>query len=1125
MFNTNLIRRCYRLSIVIFTLALLVAVMTPAAAQTDQSRISGTVRDQVGAVIPGATVTVRNERTGETRTATSTQEGIFLVTNLKPSLYNITVAAPSFAKTTYTSVELVVGQELALTVELKPVGATETITIVGGDEATLDTSSARMGANVNQQEVQGLPLNGRQLSQLYLQAPGALNSGSGTFGDIRFSGRAVQQNAIRYDGVEGSAIIDASPGNLNGEIPSPFRLQTSLENVQEFRVDSNSYPAEYGTGTGGQVSVVTKSGGNQFHGSVFEYLRNDHLDARNWFDRASKSPLKLNQFGASLGGAIIKDKFFFFGSYEGYRLRSGINFVEAVPSASACARAVAAVSALCTGAFRGAGAVILPGTSTNPDFEIAQLQASNPVNENSGALRLDYKVSDRNSFYVRFFRDQGNNDQPQNVSGARAIIKSVPQNGVFAWQSLFGQKINEFKLGYNGALTRVSGQAPTINGIDLSAVTINLSGSVANSGIAGQGASSGISIPGGLVRANSATNGRGAPYTPYTIGLIDNLSWLRGNHSLKFGGEVRFVRAYTDRLGGTTYSYSNIASFLSNTAATVQYLGDLSAASPFNNGATGERFAKQEFYIGYAQDEWKIRPNLTFNYGLRYEYFSPLREDKNLQVVFDIYKGTILDPKVLPLKANKANFAPRVSLAWSPNEKGTGWFGGGKTVVRAGFGINYGPGQMEDQIQPIESDRVSTTLSNVNNAFPQNISTLVSSFTSNPNNRGYQPRAYDNQEYSFPERIFSYTVSVQQELPMKLGLTVAYVGSQGRNLFLRSVANNITSVLTNVNPANNAIVIREFSIVTPGAAGANPTVQNPFAEVDYKRSGGHDSYNALQATLSRRFNSGVTLNAQYTFGKSYGNTAGSNEASTVANNARTTAEFDYDNGYNNFDVRHTFNVSAIYALPFGKSLTGVGKTLLSGWEVGTILNSRSGLPVPVLIVRPDVVYVDAAGVVFQTPAAGRTAVINTPRGGASRNVRRPDLIPGVNPFLNSDRTVLNPAAFATPKPGSFGNLERNSIHGPNFFQQDIILAKKFAITEKTNIEFRTEVFNIFNVTNFANPPGTLPNVLGNGTNQLQPGQPFTAAAAGTFGILNRTVERTVGLGTNRQIQFALRLNF
>ncbi|MFN7928474.1 MAG: hypothetical protein U0Y68_11090, partial [Blastocatellia bacterium] len=340
--------------------------------------------------------------------------------------------------------------------------------------------------------------------------------------------------------------------------------------------------------------------------------------------------------------------------------------------------------------------------------------------------------------------------------------------------------INEAKIGYNSAYSRVRGTAPTINGIDLSAVTINLSGSVAIAGIAGQGNSAGLSIPGGLFRLNSATNGRGAPYTPYTIGLFDNLSTIRGNHSLKFGGELRFIRLYTDRLGGTTYSYSNLANFLTNTAATVQYLGDESSASPFNGGATGKRFAKQEYYIGYAQDEWKVRPNLTINYGLRYEYYAPLREDRNLQVVFDIDKGVILPSDTVPYHSSKTNFAPRLSFAWTPNASGSGFFGGGRTVLRGGFGINYGPGQTEDQIQPIESDRVSSTLSNVTNAFPQNIATIVANFSANPNNRSYQPRAYDRNNYTVPERIYSYSFSAQQELPGKLALTVAYVGSQGQ---------------------------------------------------------------------------------------------------------------------------------------------------------------------------------------------------------------------------------------------------------------------------------------------------------------------------------------------------------
>lgn len=1112
-------------------LTLITQLFLPAAvfSQSDQGRIAGTVRDQSKAVIAGATVSAKNERTGETRTVTTNDQGLYLITNLKPSTYAVRVAAQGFVESEITGLQLLVGATLTSDLEVKPSGASETVTVVATEEAALDTTSASMGANVNPREVQSLPLNGRQLSQLYLQAPGSLNSGSGTFGDIRFSGRAVEQNAIRYDGVEGSAIIDSAPGNFNGEIASPFRLQASLENVQEFRVDSNSYPAEFGTGTGGQVSVVTKSGGNHFHGSLFEYLRNEKLDSRNWFDRDFKSPLRLNQFGASIGGPIVKNKLFFFGSYEGYRVRSGINIVEGVPKLSRCASAVAAVRPLCEGAFLAPGAVrIVTNPLTSPDFDIGQLQASNPVNENSGALRLDYRANEKNSFYFRFFRDQGDNNQPQNVSGARAIYKYVPQNGVLAWQTSIGQtKINEFKLGYNSAYTRVAGSAPTINGIDLSAVTINLSGSVALANIPGQGNSAGLSIPGGLFRLNSATNGRGAPYTPYTMGLIDNFGWVHGRHSLKIGGEVRFVRIYTDRLGGTTYSFSNLTSFLANTASSVQYNGDLSAPSPFNNGVTGNRFAKQEYYIGFAQDEWKIKPNLTLNYGLRYEYYSPLREDKNRQVVFDVDKGVILPSDTTVYDAVKTNFGPRLALTWAPKPNGTGLFGGGKTLIRGGFGINYGPGQTEDQIQPIESDRIGSTLSNVTNAFPANIAAIVANFNANPNNRSYQPRAYDRANYSVPERIFSYSGSLQQELPYRMVLTVAYVGSQGRNLFLRSVANQITQVRTNANPANAAIVIREFSIVTENGAGVNPTVQNPFAEIDYKRSGGHDSYNAFQTTLSRRFSSGVTLNSQYTFGRSYGNTAGSNEASTAGNIARKTADFDYDNGYNNFDVRHTFNVSAVYTLPWGKGLSGIGKTLLGGWDLGTIMNVRSGLPIPVQITRPDFLYVDAAGAYYGGPAVGRTAVINTPGGGNSRNVRRPDLIPGVSPFINKDRTILNPAAFAIPKPGTFGNLVRNQIHGPRFVQQDLILAKKFAIGESTNIEFRTEVFNIFNVTNFANPPAQLPSTFTAGTAvTLQPGQPFSAALAGSaFGVINRTVERTVGLGTNRQIQFALRLNF
>src|SRR4029453_5920480 len=288
-------------------------------------------------------------------------------------------------------------------------------------------------------------------------------------------------------------------------------------------------------------------------------------------------------------------------------------------------------------------------------------------------------------------------------------------------------------------------------------------------------------------------------------------------------------------------------------ASTVQFLGDVSAPRVFNNGATGERHVKQEYVVAYAQDEWHIAPKATFNYGLRYDYSTPLREANDLIVKFNIDTG-VIDPNTTPLyKSKKNNFQPRVSFTYAP----------GRTVFRTGVGVFVGPGQTEDQIQPVESDRVSSTISN--SAFPVDSALLVANFTNNPNNRSYQPRAYAN-EYTIPERIYQYTVSVQQDLGRRYTASAAYIGSQGRNLFLRSVAKQIVEVVTNPNPANNAFLIREFSIVQRDAAGNVTGVQNPYAEVDYKTAGGHDNYNAMRLQLSRCAPAGVSLNVQYTLG-------------------------------------------------------------------------------------------------------------------------------------------------------------------------------------------------------------------------------------------------------------------
>jgi hypothetical protein len=357
--------------------------------QTDSGRISGTVRDSGNAFVAGAAVSVKNERTGETRSTTTNQDGGFVISPLKPSVYTVSVTKQGFAPLEYTQMPLAVGQELAVDFEFKPADVTETVTVVGSTPI-IDVSSAKIGANVSEREVQGLPVNGRQMSQLMLQAPGSQNAGTGTWGDIRFSGRAVDQNVIKYDGVEAGGIIDAAPGVLNGENPSLFKLQSSLENVQEFRVESSGYPAEYGTGTGGQVSVITKSGSNSVHGSLFEYLRSDKLDAANYFDSqrnpdgsviaeagsastVPKSPLKLNQFGGSMGvrwqrtapssSAATK-------ATGGHRQE----LIQGAPSAAAWAQPGPAIAGLRSG-FTAPDAC-LPGASTNADFDIYQWQAN-----------------------------------------------------------------------------------------------------------------------------------------------------------------------------------------------------------------------------------------------------------------------------------------------------------------------------------------------------------------------------------------------------------------------------------------------------------------------------------------------------------------------------------------------------------------------------------------------------------------------------------------------------------------------------------------------------------------------------------------------------------------------------
>lgn len=1092
----------------ILRIAMFGAIALPLLAQSDVARITGTITDPSGAVIPGAVVTATNERTAQARKAAADAAGHYVLPNLPPSTYSIQAEASNLSPAKYSGVPLNVGQERVLDIVLQPSTVTTEVNVAGGDMTVIDVASAAMAANIDSREVSQLPLNGRQLSQLYLLAPGAQTAGGGSFDNIRFSGRANQENAVRYDGVEASSIIDASPGNLNGEVSTGFRLQNSIETVAEFRVDSSNYPAEYGTGTAGQISVISKSGGNDFHGGLFEYFRNNAMDARNFFDGPTKTPLRLNQFGGSVGGPIRKNKLFFFAAQESLEQRAGLNLIATVPSAAARARAVPSIQPLLAGYPTGT-------PTSNPDLDLAQRAASSSIDEYFGSFRIDHHINDKLTQYLRYNRDQGYLATPLDVTGSNQIVTGVPQNVVYTLTQVLNPTIvNETKLGFNGSKTRINGVAPTIPGVDTSAFAVSFTGSVAIPGIGGQGASAGAATLGNLVRGNSSQNGRGQPYTNYTVSLIDSLSVIRKEHTLKFGGEYRAVRLYTDRQGGTTYTFPSLTALLANQPSNIQVLGDTSAPDPWNNGVTGNRLLQQYYLIFYAQDEWKIRPNLTLNYGLRYEYYDPIHEANNLGVFFNADTGLLacnthpgcdLSGATAWYKSSKKNFGPRLALTWNPERLK-------KTVFRIGGGYYYGPGQTEDQVQPIDSDRASRTLT-TNVAWPINPTQVLAGYNIFDPNLGFQPRAYGG-GYTLPEKVLSYTASIQQQLPGSAVLTVAYVGSQGRNLFLRSWTNGIVGV--SMNPTTGAgIPILQFG--------------NRFAQIDYKTSGGADHYDSLQTTVNRRFSHGLTAGLQWTYGHSIGDTGGSNEAQTTQN----PFNFQQDRGNNAFDVRHSANASVLYQLPV-KMKSNAANYVLGGWEVGGIYNVRTGLPIDVTISRPDIVYqVDGTNQYVQSPIVQNgvvltTPVVDNPYGGAFRSNRRPSVVAGVDPFLETGdkRYFLNPAAFTFPQPGQFGNLGRYALHGPGLSQLDFTAHKRFAIDEKRNVEFRAEIYNILNRANFANPPAVLATGLGTAANQLQPGQPYSSGIAGAaFGVYNSTVSRDVGLGAQRQVQLSLRLNF
>jgi hypothetical protein len=1030
------------------------------SAQQTESRIVGTITDPNGSSLPGVAVTVTSASTGSIRTAVSDEQGRFVVTNLAPGTYQVAMDLNGFAATR-RDVTLGLGDVKPVDVRLALAGVTEAVT-VAAEATTLDIESARIGVNVSPAEIEQLPVNGRNFANLMTLATGATTDGNGGWASVRFNGKSNQQNYLNYDGVDGTYVWDASPGYLNAT-GSQFRLQTSMESIAEFRVNSGLAPAESGLGAGGNITVVSKSGSNRFAGSVFEYFRNDALDSASKYDD-QKQDLEFNQFGGSIGGPLAANRTFFFTSYEGLKQRTGLSFTEAVPSDEAIRR-IQAGEPVGSGAGQStartqAVAPLLAGfprgtvTTANPLLALATLNTQAGQREHTASVRVDHRFNNSQSLYGRLLYSDGEVDTPdRTVTPRRVLATQQPLNFVTNYQSIIGTSvINELKLGinrprYDALAFGPSGYDPT---------QVSLSGTVTSQSIDARG-TTGIARSGLLVRATSNASTNGQAYDPHSISLSDALTMTRGPHTFKVGGEYRSIASRFQFLGSTEITYAGINEFIDNRPTQVAVALDSPEFTPV-----------QYYAIGFAQDTWRVTSRLTLELGLRYDFYSVVREKDGRAKPFFIEDNAFgTDPDNF-YNPDRNNFAPRLSAVYQLTAE---------TVLRVGYGHFYGPGQFEDRIQPIENfierRRVqSTDVPGGALAYPVDPATYRNLLSV----RGYTHDRPD--EYNV-----QYGASVSQELPGAINLTVGYTGSRGKDMFLRGVANTFD----NTTRARQNATAGQVDYKTSGCVDGLVINGNPITGC------GRASYDALQISATRRFRSGLSGGLQYQYSRNEGTTQGSNEAATASN----TFDFNTESGSNSTDIPHSFNGSLVYMLPFNGPWAG-------GWRIGGILNARSGVPINVTVNRPDTVTVSGV------------TVTNIP-GGNTRGTQRPDLVAGVNPYLKDGVRWLNPAAFAAPLPGTFGSLPRNYLRGPDFWQLDLNFSKDFRFNDVQGLQFRVEMFNITNRLNYENPAASLPA----GT----VGQPFTDAVAGTFGYMLGPLNRTVGLGTARQTQLSVRFLF
>jgi hypothetical protein len=1053
--------------------------------QVDRSGLSGTIYDSSGHLLPLAHVTAVENATGLRRETDSDASGNYSISQLPVGIYTVAFRHQGFQNFEFVDVEQVIGRTRTLNATLKVAGIEERVE-VSPASALMDHNTSTVTGLIERTQADEVPLNGRDWSVLTSFVPGAIETGGGNQRSVRFAGRGLDDSNFTYDGVDATNIVN--------QTQRPWvRLSIPLDAIEEFRVDSLTSTAEEGGTGGAQLAVTSPSGTNRFHGRLFEYLRNNYFDAPlpQWGTPAvwtpslatqpePEQPLRLNQFGGSLGGPIVRDKTFFFLASEAYRQNWGYPASGDVPSAalSATVPSTSSVYAIIHG-FPGAGPNTTEYATSDPNTNIVICNCTQAVNEDSFMLRLDQHFSTKTTGFMRFNYDRSVDTQPLSASATDLQQKvSTPVNGALELLHVFNSNlVNEAHGGFNRS---------TDNQYNNS-----------HAGIIYK-----IAVQGGIGPGFVTEN---YDYTSLYVGnsfsVNDNLTWTHDRHSFKAGVEYRRIQMNQDHPEDGTITFSTVE----NLATDAVRKASLTGALPVNE-------LRKNDYLFYAQDEYKVRPNLALNLGLRYTIFGLFSENNGLAEPFDF--DTCGPQGYCPVGAsfgnqNYGDIDPRVGFAWTPRKSS-------KTVIRGGFGIYHEDGQLDDQNLPAgnqvpsysASSSKSTLLYCPPTTCPNQADSVLTSTGANALSAAgaaYKPSAEQrDRKDSYVEQ---WSFSVQRELPANFVGTVSYLGSHGVHLLEQGE--------TNLLAYNSSAGTYGPDTQYPDCAwNASAPAGSCTTGFQWRGSVGMSSYDGLSVSMRRPFWNGLLVAGNYTWSHEIDNGSnGSGDGDEIQPQNQACQSCDVASGA--WDARHVVNGNAVYQLPFGhgKALLnqgGIADAVAGNWELTTTAVARAGFPVNVL------------------------TTLDGPDGNQA-GIQRP-LLTGQPLTAPGGRTVaewFNPAAFEIPALNSagnasvFGNAPRDLLRGPGTWQVDMGAGKTIPLGERGRLQFRAEFYNVFNHPQLGQPGATCEgNGLASGPTPCESGTTFSQIT-NTINLNTAIVSpiTPVGSGTPREIQFALRFEF